>query len=58
MEYAYAAVIPQFAKDRAAFQAYLDAIARDTCAIVETHRAGDHVVVPMHANVAVAVARV
>ncbi|HVL06434.1 MAG TPA: methyltransferase domain-containing protein [Acidimicrobiales bacterium] len=54
MEFAYAAVIPQFAEDRAAFAAYLQAIAGDTGQIVADHRDGDTVVVPMHANIAVA----
>ncbi len=54
MEYAYAAVIPRFAEDPEAFQSYLEAIGRDTREIVETYRDGDHVVVPMHAHIAVA----
>jgi SAM-dependent methyltransferase len=54
MEHAYAAVMPRFAADPAAFQAYLDAIARDTRPIVESHRDGDDVVIPMHANIALA----
>ncbi len=54
MEFAYAAVIPRFAEDPDAFAAYLDAIDRDTRAIVATHRQGDDIVVPMHANLAVA----
>jgi SAM-dependent methyltransferase len=55
MEFAYAAVIPQFVEDPAAFERYLAAISRDTSKIVERYRDGDHVVVPMHANIAVAV---
>ncbi|HSK27142.1 MAG TPA: methyltransferase domain-containing protein [Jiangellales bacterium] len=54
MEYAYAAVIPQFARSRASFDAYLEAIARDTARVVADHRRRDVVVVPMHATVAVA----
>jgi SAM-dependent methyltransferase len=54
LEYAYAAVVPAFAQDPAAFQGYLERIAADTRDVVETYRSGDHVVVPMHANVAVA----
>lgn len=54
MEFAYAAVIPQFADNPDAFAAYLDAIERDTRAIVDSHRQGDQIVVPMHANIAVA----
>jgi ubiquinone/menaquinone biosynthesis C-methylase UbiE len=55
MEFAYAAVIPQFAEDPAAFEAYLEAIARDTAEIVEHYRDGEHIVVPMHTNIAIAV---
>jgi ubiquinone/menaquinone biosynthesis C-methylase UbiE len=54
MEYAYAAVIPQFAEQPESFDAYLDAIERVTKDIVETHRQGDDIVVPMHATVALA----
>ena len=54
LEYAYAAVVPAFTQDPAAFQAYLERIAADTKAILEQHRAGDDVIVPMHANIAVA----
>lgn len=56
MEFAYAAVIPQFAEDPAAFAAYLEAINEQTKEIVAAYRRGDHVVVPMHANVAIAAA--
>jgi ubiquinone/menaquinone biosynthesis C-methylase UbiE len=55
-EYAYAAVIPQFAENPEAFQRYLDAVADDARELVESHRVGDHVVVPMRANIALAVA--
>lgn len=54
VEYAYAAVVPAFAADTDAFADYLAAIAHDTRVIVDEHRDGDHVVVPMHANIAVA----
>jgi len=54
MEFAYAAVIPQFTDNPDAFGAYLDAVQRDTEAVVATHRRGQHVVVPMHANLAAA----
>jgi hypothetical protein len=56
MEFAYAAVIPQFAEDPAAFAAYLQAISDETRDIVASYRAGDEVIVPMHAHVAIAVA--
>lgn len=54
MELAYAAVIPNFAGDPAAFAAYLRAIDGATRDIVASHRRGDEVIVPMHAHVAVA----
>ncbi|HEX2233898.1 MAG TPA: methyltransferase domain-containing protein [Thermoleophilaceae bacterium] len=54
LEYAYAAVVPAFAQDPAAFQAYLERIAADTKDVVDEYRTGDEVVVPMHANIAVA----
>ncbi|MFD2093707.1 class I SAM-dependent methyltransferase [Blastococcus deserti] len=54
MEYAYAAVIPRFTEDPASFAAYLQAIGRATAQVVADHRDGDTVVVPMHANIAIA----
>lgn len=54
LEYAYAAVVPAFAQDPAAFQAYLERISADTRSVVAEYRVGDEVVVPMHANIAVA----
>jgi SAM-dependent methyltransferase len=54
LEYAYAAVVPRFAEDPAAFAAYLDAVARATKHVVNSYRQGDDVIVPMHANIAVA----
>jgi SAM-dependent methyltransferase len=54
IEQAYAAVVPAFAADPDAFEAYLDAIDQATRPVVEAHRVGDQVVVPMRALVAVA----
>jgi ubiquinone/menaquinone biosynthesis C-methylase UbiE len=54
LEYAYAAVVPAFAADPAAFRRYLDAITADTEELVSAYRDGDHVLIPMHANLAVA----
>ncbi len=54
MEYAYAAVVPTFLDDPDAFTAYLAAIDRDTRPIIERHRDGEHIVVPMHTNIAIA----
>lgn len=56
LEFAYTAVDPAFATDPATFRDYVDAVTADTSDVVAEHRDGDHVVVPMHANVAVAVA--
>jgi ubiquinone/menaquinone biosynthesis C-methylase UbiE len=54
MEYAYAAVVPQFIEDPAAFATYLDTIGRATKDLVDRYRVGDRVVVPMHTHIAVA----
>ncbi len=54
MEFAYAAVVPQFVEDPAAFAAYLETIGRETKAIVERYREGDWIAVPMHTHIAVA----
>lgn len=51
MEYAYAAVVPQFAADPEAFAAYLRAIDADTKSLVERYRVEDRIVVPMHTHV-------
>ena len=54
MEFAYAAVIPQFAEDPASFERYLAAITDATTDLVASARRGDEVVVPMHAHLAIA----
>jgi SAM-dependent methyltransferase len=54
MEFAYAAVIPRFVQDPAAFTAFVDQLSRETNHIVEQYREGDVVVTPMHTNIAVA----
>jgi ubiquinone/menaquinone biosynthesis C-methylase UbiE len=54
MEFAFAAVIPRFAQDPAAFTAFVDQVSRETQAIVERYRQGDFVLTPMHTNIAVA----
>lgn len=56
MEYAYAAVVPAFAEDPAAFDRYLDRITRDTAHLVQDHRDGDNVVIPMHTHLLTAIA--
>ncbi len=54
LEYAYAAVIPEFLHDPAAFAGYLAAIQAETEQIVDRYRDGGHVAVPMHTNIAIA----
>ncbi|MFA9445340.1 class I SAM-dependent methyltransferase [Egicoccus sp. AB-alg6-2] len=54
LEYAYAAVVPAFAEDPAAFAGYLEAVDRRTRDVVDRHRDGDHVVIPMQTNIAIA----
>ena len=54
LEFAYAAVVPQFAEDPEAFAAYLEAISRETRETVERYRQGDWIVVPMHTHIAIA----
>lgn len=54
LEYAYAAVVPAFMDDPTAFATYLAAIQQGTRDIVARYREGDHIVVPMHANIAIA----
>jgi SAM-dependent methyltransferase len=53
LEYAYAAVVPQFAEDPQLFATYLDRVDAATRPIVERYVQGDEVVVPMHANIAI-----
>jgi ubiquinone/menaquinone biosynthesis C-methylase UbiE len=54
MEYAYGAVIPQFVADRAAFDAFVDAVQLETRDVVRQHTRGDHVSFPMHTTVTTA----
>ena len=54
MEFAYAAVVPQFVEDPDALAVYLEKIGRETKAIVERYREGDFIVAPMHIHIAVA----
>ena len=54
MEFAYAAVVPQFVEDPDALAAYLEKIGRETKAIVERYRVGDFIVASMHTHIAVA----
>lgn len=49
MQLAYAAVIPAFAEDRGAFEAFVEAVEAETADLVREHTEGDEVVVPMHA---------
>jgi SAM-dependent methyltransferase len=54
MERAYAAVVPAFVADPAAFASFVERIDDATRAIVLEHRRGDEVIVPMHALIAIA----
>lgn len=54
VEQAYAAVIPEFAADPAAFQRFLDEVEEETRDVVASHRQGEWVVFPMHALIATA----
>jgi SAM-dependent methyltransferase len=54
MEQAYAAVVPAFVEDPAAFASYLDAVECESRDLVSAYRDGDHVAVPMHTNIAIA----
>lgn len=53
MEYAYAAVVPQFTRDPEVFADYLARITESTRHIVERYVEGDRVVFPMHTHIAV-----
>ena len=53
-EYAYAAFMPQFAEDPAAFERFTAAVARDAAPALERHRDGEGLRVPMHAHLALA----
>ncbi len=52
MQYAYAAVIPEFAEDRPAFDRFVAAVEAEIEELVREHTRGDQVVVPMHALIA------
>jgi SAM-dependent methyltransferase len=54
MEFAYAAVIPQFAEDRGAFDAYLEAVAAETEAVVQRHTRDNEVIIEMHTHIVTA----
>jgi SAM-dependent methyltransferase len=55
MEYAYSAVIPEFAQDPSRFEAFVDAVTADTRDVVAAFRVGDEIVFPVHANITTAV---
>ena len=55
MEYAYAAVIPEFVADPAAFQRFVEAVTVESREILQPFREGDDIAFPMHANIATAV---
>jgi ubiquinone/menaquinone biosynthesis C-methylase UbiE len=53
-EYAYAAVIPQFVENPAAFREYVEAVKQDLQPVLSQHMVGNAVVIPMHAHISVA----
>jgi hypothetical protein len=53
-EFAYAAVIPQFAENPAAFRAFVDAVTRETRELIQRYRKGDTVSFPLRAHIATA----
>lgn len=52
LQLAYAAVVPEFVRDRSAFDAFVAAVEDECGDLVRGHTEGDHVVVPMHALIA------
>jgi SAM-dependent methyltransferase len=54
LEFAYSAVIPEFAEDPDAFRKFVAAVERETKDLVERHRNGDEIVFPLHVNLATA----
>jgi ubiquinone/menaquinone biosynthesis C-methylase UbiE len=54
MEYAYSAVVPEFAADPDAFARFVEAVEQGARADVEACRDGDHILTRMAANIAVA----
>jgi ubiquinone/menaquinone biosynthesis C-methylase UbiE len=53
-ELAYAGVMPDYLKDPAAFQRFVEAIERELQPTLQRHRQGDHLVFPLHANLVLA----
>jgi ubiquinone/menaquinone biosynthesis C-methylase UbiE len=51
VEFAYSAVIPEFAEDPAAFREFVAAVDRDMRDVLTRHRQGDEIVFPMHVNI-------
>jgi SAM-dependent methyltransferase len=54
LEFAYAAVMPHFAENPPAFDAFVEVLERETEAIRERYRRGDHIAFPMHTNIVTA----
>jgi ubiquinone/menaquinone biosynthesis C-methylase UbiE len=54
LERAYAAVVPAFLADPRAFQDYVSDVARESRDLVEQHRQGDHVLIPLRCDIALA----
>jgi hypothetical protein len=56
MEFAYAAVMPHFAEDPKAFDAFVEAVTRDTAELREQYRRGETITFPMHTHIVTAFA--
>ena len=56
VEFGFSAVIPDFAANPAAFQAFVEAVDRDMADVLDAHRIGDEIVFPMGVNLARGVA--
>ena len=54
VEYAYSAVLPEFAEDPARFRQFVRAVESETREAIESYRDGDAIVFPLAANIATA----
>jgi ubiquinone/menaquinone biosynthesis C-methylase UbiE len=54
MEYAYGAVVPAFTEDPVAFATFVERVTASTRELVDAHRRGDRIELPMHGRLVVA----
>jgi ubiquinone/menaquinone biosynthesis C-methylase UbiE len=54
VEFAYSAIMPQFASNPRAFDAYVETVERDMRDVIHAHMRGSSVTFPLHAHVVVA----